>query len=192
VLGIDNDPYVCDGASPAVSSIEPDYHAEGEAAAELLDKMMRSRTPKIAQQLFFGVKQVVIRESTPRLPLAESLVARAKEFIDKHATDGISPGDVASHLGVSRPLLDLRFRETQKTSVGRLITATKLSEVARKLRETRLSIATIQETCGFKNANALKNLFKRRYNMSMREYRDSYKWGQTPTKRDSSLKSIIS
>ena len=171
VLGIDNDPYVCDGTSPALSSIEPDFHAEGAAAAELLDKMMRSRVPKSARHLFFGVKRVVIRESTPRLPLAESLVARAKEFIDKHATDGISPGDVAAHLGISRPLLDLRFRETQKTSVGKLITATKLSEVARKLRETRLSIAAIQETCGFKNANALKNLFKRRYNMSMRAYR---------------------
>ena len=171
VLGIDNDPYVCDGTSPALSSIEPDFHAEGAAAAELLDKMMRSRVPKSARHLFFGVKRVVIRESTPRLPLAESLVARAKEFIDKHATDGISPGDVAAHLGISRALLDLRFRETQKTSVGKLITATKLSEVARKLRETRLSIAAIQETCGFKNANALKNLFKRRYNMSMRAYR---------------------
>ena len=175
VLGIDNDPYVCDSGSPAISSIEPDFHAEGAAAAELLDKMMRSRAPKTAQHLFFGVKRVVIRESTPRLPLAESLIARAKEFIDKHATDGISPGDVAVHLGISRPLLDLRFRETQKTSVGRLITATKLSEVARRLRETRLPIDTIQETCGFKNANALKNIFKRRYNMSMRNYRAQHK-----------------
>ena len=171
VLGIDNDQYVCDGVSPAVSSIEPDFHAEGEAAARLLDTMMKCRVPKSARHIFFGVKRVAIRESTPRLPLAEGLIARAKEFIDKHATDGISPGDVASHLGITRPLLDLRFRETQKTSVGRLITETKLSEVARKLRETRLSIATIQETCGFKNANALKNLFKRRYNMSMRDYR---------------------
>ena len=171
VLGIDNDPYVCDGVSPALSSIEPDFHAEGAAAAEQLDKMMRSHVPKIARHLFFGVKRVVIRESTPRMPLAESLVARAKEFIDKHATDGISPGDVAAHLGISRPLLDLRFRETQKTSVGKLITATKLSEVARKLRETRLSLSAIQESCGFRNANALKNLFKRRYNMSMRDYR---------------------
>lgn len=171
VLGIDNDPYVCDSGSPAVSSIEPDFHTEGAAAAELLDKMMQSRMPKSARHLFFGVKRVVIRESTPRLPLTESLIARAKEFINKYATDGISPGDVASHLGISRPLLDLRFRETQKTSVGRLITATKLSEVARKLCETRLSIAAIQDTCGFKNANALKNLFKSRYGVSMRDWR---------------------
>ena len=171
VLGIDNDPYVCDSGSPALSSIEPDFHAEGAAAAELLDKMMRSRKPLGKRHVFFGVSRIVIRESMPHLPPAQILVDRAREFIDKRATEGITPRDVAIHLGISRPLLDLRFRETQKTSVGRLITETKLSEVARKLRETRLSIAAVQETCGFKNANALKNLFKRRYNMSMRDYR---------------------
>ncbi len=171
VIGIDNDPYVCDSVSPGISSIEPDYHAEGKAAAELLDRMMNSRTPKGTRQFFFGVKRVVLRESTPHLPPSRSLVSRAREFIEKHAAEGVTPNDVARYLGVSRPLLDLRFRETQKTSVGRLITRTKLSEVARKLRETRLSIAGIQETCGFKNANALKNLFKRHYGMSMRDYR---------------------
>ena len=171
VLGIDNDPYVCDSVSPSMSSIEPDFHAEGKAAAELLDKMMRSRVPKGTRHVFFGVKRVVLRESTPHLPPAERLVARAKEFIEAHATDGISPADVAAHLGVSRPLIDLRFRETQKTSVGQLITATKLGEVARRLRETKLSISAIQEHCGFNNANALKNLFKSRYGMSMRDWR---------------------
>ena len=171
VLGIDNDPYVCDGVSPGISSIEPDFHAEGKAAAELLDKMMRSRTPKETRHLFFGVKRVVLRESTTHLPPAERLVARAREFIEKHATEGIAPADVAAHLGVSRPLLDLRFRETQKTSVGQLITVTKLGEVARRLRETKLSISAIQELCGFKNANALKNLFKSRYGVSMRDWR---------------------
>lgn len=171
VLGIDDDPYVCDSVSPSISSIEPDFHAEGKAAAALLDKMMRSRVPKGTRHLFVGVKRVVLRESTPHLPPAESIVARAREFIEKHATEGIAPTDVAEHLGVSRPLLDLRFRETQKYTVGQLITSTRLGEVARRLRETKLSISSIQELCGFRNANALKNLFKSRYGMSMRDYR---------------------
>lgn len=175
VLGIDNDPYICDGITPGISSIEPDFHEEGKAAAELLDKMMHSRHPKGARNLFFGVKRVILRESTPHLPPADALVARAKEFIAHHATDGITPADVAAHLHVSRPLLDLRFRETQKTSIGKLITATKLREVERKLRETKLSISAIQDTCGFKNANALKNLFKRHYGVSMREYRSQHR-----------------
>ena len=33
VLGIDNDPFVCDSVSPAISSIEPDFHGEGKTAA---------------------------------------------------------------------------------------------------------------------------------------------------------------
>ena len=80
---------------------------------------------------------------------------------------------MAAHLGVSRPLLDLRFRETQKTSVGRLITDTRLAEVAHRLKDTRIAIGTIPDLCGFKNANALKNLFKKRYGLSMREYRSA-------------------
>ena len=172
VLGIDNDPYVCDSGSPALSSIEPDFHAEGAAAAELLDKMMRSRKPLGKRHVFFGVSRIVIRESMPHLPPARILVDRAREFIKIHAAEGITPGDVAAHLGVSRPLLDLRFRETQKESVGRLITDAKLAEVSRRLKDTRIAIGAIPDLCGFKNANALKNLFKKRYGVSMREYRN--------------------
>ncbi len=173
VLGIDNDPYICDSVTPGISSIEPDFHAEGMAAAALLDKMMKSRKPLGRRHIFFGVDHVVIRESMSHLPPAQSLVDRAKEFVKAHATEGISPGDVAEYLGVSRALLDLRFRETQKTPVGRLITDVKLAEVARRLRYTRLAIGAIPDLCGFKNANALKNLFKRRYGISMREYRNA-------------------
>lgn len=173
ILGIDNDPYICDSVTPGISSIEPDFHAEGASAAMLLDKMMKSRKPLGKRHVFFGVSRVVIRESMPHLPPAQILVDRAREFIREHAVDGITPGDVAAHLGVSRPLLDLRFRETQKKSVGRLITDTKLAEVLRRLKDTRVAIGAIPDLCGFKNANALKNLFKRRYGVSMREFRNS-------------------
>ena len=171
VLGIDNDPYLCDSVSPGISSIEPDFLGEGKAAAALLDRMLRSRAPRQPRHVFSGVARVVLRESTPHLPPAENVVSRAKEFIAKHATEGITPADVAAHLRISRTLLDLRFRETQKTTVGRLITDTKLAEVERALRLTSLSIGAIHDHCGFANANALKNLFKARYGMSMRDWR---------------------
>ena len=78
---------------------------------------------------------------------------------------------MAARLGISRTLLDLRFRETQKTTVWRLITDVKLAEVERKLRQTRVSIGILHDLCGFPNANALKNLFKSRHGMSMRQWR---------------------
>ena len=135
--------------------------------------MVRSRVAEKPRSVFSGVRRVVFRESTPHLPPAENVVSRAKEFIAKHATEGITPADVASHLGISRTLLDLRFRETQKTTVGRLITDVKLAEVERKLRLTSLSVGVLHDLCGFRNANALKNLFKARYGMSMRAWRAS-------------------
>ena len=172
VLGIDNDPYVCDVVTPGISSVEPDFFAEGEAAAKLLDPMMRSRHAKRARRLVFGVKRVVLRSSTAYLPPAQNVISKAKDYIAAHATDGITPGDVAKHLGVSRTLLDLRFRQTQPQTVGELITETKLAEVSRLLKATKTPIASIPSLCGFRNANSLKNLFKHRFGVSMRSFRN--------------------
>lgn len=171
ILGIDNDPYFCNSVTPGISSIEPDFHAEGSSAAAFIDKMIQSRKPLGKRHVFFGVSRIVVRESMPHLPPAQAVVERAEEFIKEHAVDGIAPGDVAAHLGISRALLDLRFRQTRNTSVGRLITEAKLAEVARRLKTTRIAIGAISDLCGFKNANALKNLFKKRFGISMREYR---------------------
>ena len=47
----------------------------------------------------------------------------------------------------------------------------RLTEVKRRLRKTKQSIRGISRECGFANPNHLKNLFKRHFGMSMREYR---------------------
>lgn len=171
VLGVDNDPYVCTSVRPSVSSVEPDFYAEGRAAARFLDRMMRARTPTSARHVEVAVKRVVPRESTARLLTAQALVERAREFVVAYATRGITPQDVASHLRVSRQLLDLRFREAGKGTIGELITRRKLAEVKRLLVQSKASIAQVTELCGFANENALKNIFKRATGMSMRDWR---------------------
>ena len=74
-------------------------------------------------------------------------------------------------LGVSRSLLDQRFREFRNETTATAITARRLKEVAQRLCQTKLSIRAISASCGFQNPNHLKNLFKRKYGMSMREWR---------------------
>ena len=171
VLGVDNDPFVCTSVRPSISSIEPDFFAEGQAAARFLDRMMRARAPMSTRHVEIDVKRVIPRESTARLLSAQALVERAQEFINAHATRRITPQDVASHLHVSRQLLDLRFHESGTGTVGALITARKLAEVKRLLIQTTASIAQITDLCGFANENALKNLFKRKTGLSMRDWR---------------------
>lgn len=175
VIGINNDTLVCENCHPRLSSIQPDFEQEGYLAAETLSRMMHPApcTPHPAPRtLFVGVKQVVRRESNAELSLSGKLVQRALVYIRKNALKGISVTDVAAHLHVSRRLADLRFRELQGTTIGKTIISERLTEVKRLLRETKDPIDAIAVRCGYENPNYLKNLFKRRFAMTMREFRN--------------------
>ena len=77
-----------------------------------------------------------------------------------------------SYLYGSPKIEKARESQTQSQTVGALITETKLAEVSRLLKATQTPIASIPSLCGFRNANALKNLFKRRFGASMRAFRN--------------------
>ena len=175
VLGINNDTLICENCHPKLSSIQPDFEQEGYLAAETLTKMMsgvrRKSGNAAAQTLFVGVRQIVRRESTAETSPSGKLVQKALAFIRKNALKGISVEDVVRHLKVSRRLADLRFRELQGTTIGETIISLRLEEVKRLLRSTKEPIDSIAARCGYENPNYLKNLFKRRFAMSMRDFR---------------------
>ena len=172
VLGVDNDEMYCTSASPQISSIEFDTENEGRMAIELLRKMMSKRKGKISRMVCCGsVRRIVERESTrPPAPVAY-LIERAMKFISQNATKGIGPQDVAADLGVSRTLMDLRFRETGNRSVGRLIMEHKLNALAAQIGKTRYPLHILIEQCGFGNINHAKAAFKKRFGITMREWR---------------------
>ena len=49
--------------------------------------------------------------------------------------------------------------------------AAKLLAVVKLLETSCLPIVDVSRKCGFENVNHLKNIFKRRFGMSMRDYR---------------------
>ena len=175
VLGINNDTLICENCHPRLSSIQPDFEQEGYLAAETLTKMMRPRAASSPiphpSSLFVGIRSVIRRESTAEISTTGKLVQKAVAYIRRHALEGIGVSDVVAHLKVSRRLADLRFRELQHTSIGGEITRIRLAEVQRLLRATREPIDSIAAKCGYANPNYLKNLFRKRFSMSMREFR---------------------
>lgn len=170
VLGVDNDTLICENTRPRLSSVLPDFEQEGYLAAKALDAMMQGKRPA-AKTLSVGVKGVFPRESTCELSGAGRLVQKAVAYIDRHATEGIGVKDVVNHLKCSRRLADLRFRELQQRSILQAITDRRLDEVKRRLRETKEKIDVISSACGFSSPNYLKNLFKRRFAMTMSDFR---------------------
>ena len=172
LLGVDNDETYCTSASPQISSIEFDAENEGRMAAELMLKLLKSRKPGASRTICCGTAQrIVERESTRPPAPAAFLVERAMKYISENATKGIDPGDVARHLGISRTLLDLRFRETGNASVGRLILEHRLNALAALIAKSRYPLLKATSQCGFGSVNHAKAVFKKRFGMTMREWR---------------------
>ena len=172
LLGVDNDETYCMSASPQISSIEFDSENEGYMAADLMLKMMSSRKGGTSRTICCGaVKRIVERESTRPPAPAAVLIERALKFISENATKGIGPQDVADGLGISRTLLDLRFRETGNTTVGAHILEKRLSALAAMLRKSKSPMSRMIKECGFGSINHAKAVFKKHFGMTMRDYR---------------------
>ena len=173
VLGVDNDELLCDYTSPTLSSVLPDFEDEGFKAAQALERMMNARRPCAPRIIPCSVKSIVARESTHPFTPSENLVRRARAFIAREAAKGASVADVVAHLGVSRRLADLRFREIAGETIGDALTRARLDAVTRLLRQRHVPLSQIPARCGFANANSLRNLFRRTYGVSMRAWRDA-------------------
>lgn len=173
VLGIDDEELVCENATPALSSIRPDFVQAGKTAAAALERMMRGRAGcgPSSTVVIRGGNEVVRRASTPAKTTSGPLVQKALAFIAKNARRGIGVKDVQRHLKVSRSLMDLRFREVRGESVLSVILSARLAELKRLLRETDDPIESITRRLGWASPNYPKNLFKRRFGMSMSRWR---------------------
>lgn len=170
VLSVGDDEMVCDYVRPSLTSLAPDFETEGYRAARELQAMMYGARPK-RRVFLVGLRSIEERGSTRNASVGQSIARAARAYIDAHARRGITAADVVRHLGVSRSLADLRFREETGTSLLQAILAVRLGEVKRLLAETDLPIEEVARRAGYPNANYLKNLFKRHVGQSMRDWR---------------------
>ena len=170
VIGVDNDPVLCDFSSPTLTSISTDQDCKGEIAAEELEKLISTRSRRVHTIIMKNVS-VVRRESTAPIAPAAYLIERALRFIADNACSGIRARDVIAHLGVSPELVYRRFRENGLLSLAGEINRVRLEAVKRHLLETQLPIAVITEMCGFPSPQYAKRLFKQTFGLTMREFR---------------------
>ena len=171
VLGIDNDDLICNGSIPTISSIQRDTLSCGFLAAQLLDNQMRKGTRK-KQVLYYGISRIATRESTQTGAIPNDIIAiRAREFIRINAGERIGVPAVVRHLNVSRRLAEIRFRKAFNTSILEEIRNTRLERVKRLLSDTDLTLSEICDRCNYQTDIHLRRLFKKRFGITMREFR---------------------
>ena len=171
VVGVDNDELLCDFTSPQLTSIYPDHVKEGELAAATLKTLMKKSDMRHARTFRSDAKSIVERESTRHISPATHVAEEAMSFIRHNALKGIRPSDVARNLRVSRRLCDLRFRECHGETVLEAILRIRFAELKRRLASSNTQIGKIVAACGFSCESHAKRMFKKRFGMSMREWR---------------------
>ncbi len=170
VLGVDNDPLLCDFSVPPLSSVMPDHERAGLLAARELDRMF-TRPNRPPHVVVCPPIKIVERESTRPLTPAAHLIRKAHAFIDSHVASGIRVKDVVSYLKVSRRLADLRFREIENCTIRDAIESQRMSLAEKALMDTGQTIRRIASDCGYANANTFEIVFRKLHGRSPSEYR---------------------
>ena len=171
VLGVDDDPILCESSVPTLSSIRMGAFRRGQKAAEILDALMHGRSVQQTNVVMEPLS-VVTRESTGYDAMRNPVIARALRFIHSEACRRhLGVADVVQAAGGSRRYLEQHFRKQLNASVRDAILQTKLEHVRTLLEESNLSIGEIAQRCGNMNESHLAVLFKKATGLSMRDYR---------------------
>lgn len=170
VIGVDNDPLLCNLCTPPLSSVAPDARRTGYVAAELLERMLRGEHVP-PQPYLIPPLGVETRQSTDTLAIEDEDVAQALRFIRERAREGIDVGDVLKAVPVSRRVLEARFRKIVGRSPHEEILRVRLHRVRQLLTDTDLSMAEIAQRTGFRHTEYLSVAFKRAYDVTPSAFR---------------------
>jgi LacI family transcriptional regulator len=177
VLGVDNDPNLCEIADPPLSSIDQDEEKTGYEAAALLERMMQGEKVSNEETLVPPLG-VVTRSSTDSVAVEDADLAKALRYIRLNACNRISIDDVASHIGLSRRALQRRFKVQLGRTPSDEITAMQLQRIRQMLTETDLKLQVVAERAGFHYVSHLSSFFKSHMAMTPGQYRRQARRGK--------------
>ena len=172
ILGVDHNPLICEVQSVPLSSIDRDTGGiVREAARQLQAEMDGEPVPR--QTTFIQPKGVVVRASSDAFVIEDDLVRRALRHLQQHLPEKTGTPEVAAALGVSRSLLNQRFRQATQTTLHQTLMKMRLNKAADLLTCTNWPLERIAAETGFTHASHLGNSFKKQFGHSPLTYRKS-------------------
>jgi LacI family transcriptional regulator len=170
VIGVDNDPMICDIGDPPLTSIALNVEAAGYEAAKLLDQMIDHKKI-VGKQINVSPTHIVQRQSTDLLAVDDPEVATAIRFIKENAKNKILVKDVVKTTRISRRALEQRFRKTVHRSIYDAIRQVRVELIAKLLIETDLPISHISSLFNFTDVEHISRYFKKEKGIGLREFR---------------------
>lgn len=169
VLGVDNELLTCRHSDPPLASIQPDFEKAGYMSAASLAALLAHKPVKPHQH--YGIVGVTPRQSMEPSGTSGKLVQRAIELIRDTQIEIGDINNLAKTLGVSRRLLDLRFREIRSQSVHDAIINIRMENICNLLKTTNMSIAEICTISHLGSGTNPLRAFRKHFGMTMGDYR---------------------
>jgi LacI family transcriptional regulator len=170
VLGVDNDPLICNLSDPPLSSIVLNNKSAGYKAAELLNDMINKKTT-ILHNIIVSPSHVIQRQSSDGLAIDDPEVSQAIFFIRQNAKNKIFVNDVVKSTKFNRRTLERRFRRAINRSIYEEIRRVRIDLITKMLIETDLPISQISSYFNFTDTEHISRYFKLEKGVGMREYR---------------------
>lgn len=172
VIGVDDDPLMCELSNPPLSSIIQGTDQLGYEACKLLDRMMDGKMN--IKSKVIPPRGIKIRHSSDVIALNDKLISEAITFIRKNAYSGIQVEDVSRFSQISRSTLEKKFKRELNQTVHETITTVKFKKACELLKESSLSIQDISFKCGFNTVQYMSKVIKDRTGKTPKSIRNSF------------------
>lgn len=171
IVGVGNDPVICETVSPTLSSLDLDARRVGYEAARLLDQMMAGK--EIKDTLLIPPSHVAVRQSTDTLAVEDEDLVHAMRIIREHACSGIDVANVADEVGLSRRVLERRFRKHLGFAPKKEIMRIRIEHAKTLLARTDRTVESIIRKSGFNSVAHFTVAFRRETGMTPHAYRQT-------------------
>jgi LacI family transcriptional regulator len=173
ILGVDNDEVVCNMANPPLSSIYLDVENAGYKVAELLEKMILSKSNDFPD-IIVESPSIISRQSTDIFAVSDPEVLKALRFIRENIFRKIQVSDVVKNSHLSRRAIEKRFISVIGRSIYQEILFRKTEKAVQLLLKTRYTIFDIATQCGFDDDKNFARIFRKIHSVSPLQFRKQY------------------
>lgn len=174
VIGVDDDPYICELANPPLSSVCIASDRAGYEAAQLLHRMIVGEEKMDGQRILAPSVGISARQSTDILMVRDQEIRKALRFIRENVTRPIQVRDVVRATDLSHRTLNDRFHRECGSSINKQLTRARIDHISRLLRETSIPVGEIARMVGFETDHHFARYFQRAVNVTPQAYRRKF------------------
>ena len=170
VIGMEDDPTLCEFCRPTLSSVSRNAWQLGEATASMLDCLMDGRPQP--PDIIMPSDGVVARQSTDTIAIDDPHLAAAVHFIHDHFGEPFGVRRVVEASSISRRQLETRFRDILGCTPYEYLSQRRVEQAKQLLAVPgRIKFHNVAKACGFPSVDRMRLVFQRVTGTTPQQYR---------------------